>query len=111
MKHALLACLLASGISSATACDLMGVEGHLSSDGQSITARQPIALKQQARRYGGYEEAAEYLERNRDSVLQDSLVADAVKQQVSIDLTENVKQLRCWVKVCMKNSADPVCKL
>jgi hypothetical protein len=111
MKYAVLACFLVSAVSTAAACDLMGVKGHISDDGQSITSRQPIALKAQAKLYGGYQQAADYIEKNRQSVMYNDKFSQAVKQQVDNDLSLNVQQLKCWAEACSKNSTDPACAL
>ena len=111
MKYVVLAWFLASLASTATACDLLGVKGQISDDGQSITRRQPIALKEQAKQYGGYEAAANFIEQNRQAVMSSEKFSPSVKNQVNSDLTANVAQLKCWAKVCSKNSADPICIL
>lgn len=104
-----LACLAAAA--AAAACDYLGTKGQLSDDGQSIVSRQPIALKEQAKQYGGYMEAASFIDQNRLSLLQNEHISGTVKRQIDSDLTENAKQLRCWSAVCSQGSADPACHL
>lgn len=111
MKYAVLACLLASAVSTATACDLTGTKGQISDDGQSIKSRQSIALKEQAKLYGGYQQAAKYIEKNRETIMYSDKFSQAVKQQVDDDLSLNAIQLRCWAAVCSQNSTDPACSL
>ena len=111
MKLAMLTFLLVSLVPAAKACDYLGIKGQLSDDGQSIVSRQPIALKEQAKQYGGYTEAANVIEQNRLSVLQNEQISATIRRQVDNDLTANVKQLRCWAAVCSKGSADPACRL
>ncbi len=111
MKYSVLICFMASFASTATACDLMGIKGHISDDGQSITSRQPIALKEQARLYGGYAGAADYVEKNRQSVMNNDKFSPDVKRQVDRDLRANVAQLQCWAAVCSRDSTNSSCAL
>lgn len=110
MKIILTACMLFTLVPPAMACDLMGVKGAISNDGLTITARQPILLKDQARTYGGYERAAAYMEQNRLEVLQNTAYSRAVKDQVSSDMLKNAQDLKCWALVCKKDSSDPGCQ-
>ncbi len=111
MKLAIAALLLTLAAPAAMACDLMGIRGQVSDNGQTITSRQPIALKEQARQYGGYWEAANVIEQNRQSVLQQPGLSAAVRQQVDSDLSANVQQLRCWAQVCSKDNGNSTCQL
>lgn len=111
MKSIMLAAFLISLAGSAGACDYFGTKGRLSDDGQRITSRQPIALKEQAALYGGYTEAASIIEKNRQDVLRNEHYSETVKRQVDQDLAANVKQLKCWAQVCSSASNDPVCHL
>jgi hypothetical protein len=106
MKIILTTCALFVLASSAMACDLTGVKGAISNDGQTITARQSILLKDQARTYGGYERAAAYMAQNRLEVLQNASSSQAVKDQVS-----NTQDLKCWALACNKDRSDPGCQL
>lgn len=110
MKIILAACTMFTLASSAMACDLTGVKGAISKDGQAITARQSILLKDQARTYGGYERAAAYMEQNRLEVLQNAAYSQAVKDQVSSDMLKNAQDLKCWAVVCKKDSSNPGCQ-
>lgn len=109
MNKPLLALLLAICASSAIACESFGTQGKISDNGQGIVARMPIPLAEQARKYGGYEKAAEYVENNRLSVINSNHFSESVKRQVDNDLTRNVDQLKCWVAVCSNNSNNPAC--
>lgn len=110
MKIILTAYTLLTLASSAMACDLTGVKGAISNDGQAITVRQSILLKDQARTYGGYERAAAYMEQNRLEVLQNTAYSQAVRDQVSNDMLKNAQDLKCWVLLCKKDSSDPGCQ-
>ncbi|WP_175947701.1 hypothetical protein [Burkholderia pyrrocinia] len=110
MRIILTACTLFGLVSSAMACDLMGIKGAISNDGQVITARQSILLKDQARTYGGYERAAAYMEQNRTEVLKNTGYSQAVKDQVSSDMLKNAQDLKCWALLCKKGSGDPGCQ-
>ncbi|WGS45681.1 hypothetical protein LFL97_23465 [Burkholderia sp. JSH-S8] len=110
MKVILTACILFSLTFSAMACDLMGINGAISNDGQAITVRQSILLKDQARTYGGYERAAAYMERNRKEVLKNPGYSQAVKDRVSGDMLKNEQDLKCWASICNKNSNDQECQ-
>lgn len=111
MKYSVLVCLMASFTSTATACDLMGIKGHITDDGQSIDSRQPVALKEQAGQYGSYAAAADYIEKNRQSILSNDKFSPDVKRQVDGDLRANVEQLLCWAAVCARDSANSACTL
>jgi hypothetical protein len=110
MENIFSACILITLTSSAMACDLTGVKGTISNDGQSITSRQSILLKDQARTYGGYEQAAAYMEQNREQVLTNAGYSQAVKDQVNSDMTKNVQDLKCWASVCTKHGSNPECQ-
>ncbi|WDD94129.1 hypothetical protein Bsp3421_004240 [Burkholderia sp. FERM BP-3421] len=111
MKIILTTCTLFVLASSAMACDLTGVKGAISNDGQAITARQSILLKDQARTYGGYERAAAYMAQNRLEVLKNASYSQAVKDQVSNDMLKNTQDLKCWALACNKDRSDPGCQL
>ncbi|KWC17016.1 hypothetical protein [Burkholderia ubonensis] len=110
MKTILTACILFSLASTAMACELTGIKGAISNDGQAITVRQSILLKDQARTYGGYERAAAYMEQNRAEVLKNARYSQAVKDQVSSDMLKNEQDLKCWALICKKDSSDPGCQ-
>ena len=110
MKTVLSACILIGLTSTAIACDLTGIKGSISDDGRTITSRQSIPLKDQARTYGGYERAATYMEQNRLGVLQNSGYSQAVKDQVDRDMLKNVEDLKCWASICKQNGTDPGCQ-
>jgi hypothetical protein len=111
MKKLLLTGILVSLTSTAFACEYLGSQGVISDDGQRIVSAQPIALKEQAAKYGGYEGAAQYIEANRKTVMSNDHISTAVKQLVDQELRANVAQLQCWAAVCSKNVADPACHL
>ncbi|KVR54994.1 hypothetical protein WK18_28860 [Burkholderia ubonensis] len=92
------------------ACDLTGIKGAIRNDGQAITARQSILLKDQARTYGGYERAAAYMEQNRMEVLQNAGYSQAVKDQVSSDMQKNAQDLKCWALLCENDGYDSGCQ-
>ncbi|MBN3815668.1 hypothetical protein G3N57_03220 [Paraburkholderia sp. Se-20369] len=110
MKIILTACILFNLTPSAIACDMTGIKGAIGDDGQAITVRQSILLKDQARTYGGYERAAAYMEQNRMAVQQKARYSQAVKDQVSSDMLKNEQDLKCWANVCRKDSRDPGCQ-
>ncbi|KUY86240.1 hypothetical protein WI25_34800 [Burkholderia cepacia] len=110
MKIILTACILFTIVSSATACDLMGIKGTISDDGRAITTRQSILLKDQARTYGGYERAAAYMEQNRLEVLQKAAYSQAVKDRVSNDMLKNAQDLKCWALACKQDSGNSECQ-
>jgi hypothetical protein len=110
MKIILTTCTLLALASSAMACDLTGIRGAISDDGQAITARQSILLKDLALTYGGYERAAAYMAQNRLEVLQNATYSQAVKDQVSSDMLKNTQDLKCWAMVCNKDRSDPGCQ-
>ncbi|KVG57626.1 hypothetical protein [Burkholderia territorii] len=110
MKITLIASTLFAFTSSAMACDLTGIKGAISNDGQEITARQSILLKDQARTYGSYERAAAYMEQNRVEVLKNATYSQAVKDQVSRDMLKNAQDLKCWALACSKDSSNPGCQ-
>lgn len=110
MKYAALAWLLIGYASTTTACDLMGVKGQISADGQSIIGRQLVALKEQANLYGGYQGAANYVEQNRQSAMRSDKLSLAVKSQVNKDLRANVEQLKCWASACSNDSTNLACR-
>jgi|GEM_PF-4832114 len=111
-KKVFVACLLlgASSVAMALECDVNGVKGTISADGQSIETRTPISLKDQARTYGGYQRAADFLERNRADIATNPHYSRAVKSQVSDDLTKNVSDLKCWAALCQQDSSNAACK-
>jgi len=110
MKITLATWLLFGLASTATACELTGIKGAISDDGNSITDRQVILLKDQARTYGGYQKAADYLEQNRLAVLLSGSFSQDVKDRVDRDMTKNVADLQCWVAACARDSAHPACQ-
>ncbi|HEY0198488.1 MAG TPA: hypothetical protein VGC19_08120 [Rhodanobacter sp.] len=111
MKSLLTATLLLAAIQTAGACESFGIKGQLSPDNQSIVSRQPIALKEQARQYGGYSEAASVIEENRQQMLRNGQIPATVRHQIDLDLTGNVIQLRCWAKKCSTDNGDHTCSL
>jgi hypothetical protein len=111
MKTTLLGGLLAClSWTTTMACETTGIKGQISEDGQSIASRQTIPLKEQARAYGGYERAADYMAQNRVAVLQSGQYSRAVKDRVSSDMLTNEQSLRCWAAVCKEDNTDPGCQ-
>lgn len=110
MKTFVTICACLGFATSVMACELTGIKGSISDDGRTITSRQMILLKDQARSYGGYERAAGYMEQNRLNVMQNAAFSQAVKDQVNSDMLKNTQDLKCWAEVCKKNSNDPACQ-
>jgi hypothetical protein len=102
--------LVASSAVMAAECGVNGVTGVISADGQSIETQTAIPLKDQARTYGGYQKAAEFLEKNRMDIAADPHYSSAVKKQVSDDLTKNESDLKCWAALCQQDSANEACR-
>lgn len=104
-------CLALLGSSTGFCCGQLGTKGKISDDGQSIVSTEKIPLMEQARLYGGYAHAADYIEQNRRSIVGNDHFSLSVKGQVDNELMENVSELRCWAASCAKDESQAECHL
>lgn len=68
-------------------CELTGIKGAISNDGQAVTVRRSILLKNQARTYGGDERAAAYIEQNRADVLKNARYSDLPSRTIGTHIS------------------------
>ncbi|HVE08780.1 MAG TPA: hypothetical protein VNE00_16115 [Paraburkholderia sp.] len=111
MKRTYAALLLALIAPAAMACDLFGTKGQIGDDGQHIVERVAIPLHDQAQRYGGYQQAADFIEQNRKEIISSGSYSSEVKHQVDLDLAKNAEQLRCWAAACSNDRAAAACRM
>jgi len=111
MKRTYAALLLALIAPAAMACDLFGTKGQIGDDGQHIVERVAIPLHEQAQRYGGYQQAADFIEQNRKEILNSGSYSNEVKHQVDLDLARNAAQLRCWAAECSNDRGAAACRM
>jgi hypothetical protein len=94
----------------AFACGQLGVSDQISRDGQSITSRKLIALRQQAIRHGGYDQAIEDMQQIRDDLMRRDGLSPRVRHRLQTDLEKNIGLLRCWSATCTDRADEPDCQ-
>ncbi|MHC1479479.1 hypothetical protein ACYJW8_04450 [Frateuria aurantia] len=111
MKYWMMVLLMmqACSLPAAESCGVFGIEGHISDDGALIQDRHPIAILDQVRRYGGYEQAAKGLEANRSWIVGDTHFSAAVREAVDRDMRANIAAIRCWETECRRNPQGVGC--
>ncbi|CAB3773245.1 hypothetical protein [Paraburkholderia humisilvae] len=110
MKTQKLAWMFLGVTHASVACGLLGVVDQVSSDGQYITSRKLVALVEEARRQGGFEQAARDMAQMHRDFMNSDRLSSRVRRRVDIDYSKNVGLLNCWVAMCTDRPGDPDCQ-